>query len=292
MTRAVTSPPPKTLRASTKTGETDTEATRALLGLTDPAPVEWVNRDSPSPVLLLCEHAGQAIPEALADLGLPDGAIDLHIGWDIGAERLARALASLLGAPLILQRYSRLVIDCNRPPETEDAIPAISDGITVPGNQGLSEHARQARRRAVFDPLEAAITQGLDAHSRRAAFSIHSFTRQMRAVSPQSQRDGNNPGTDRERPWHAGFLARRDIRTTSTLLAHIVGRAPELNLTLNEPYQVDDATDWFIPAHAEPRGLAHALVEVRNDQLTDGNGIDRWADLLAGAITSLPEMNS
>lgn len=281
MTRLVKSPPPDTPRAKTA----------ALLSPTDPAPVEWVNRDSPSPVLLLCEHAGQAIPQALGDLGLPGGAIDLHIGWDIGAERLARALAGLLGAPLILQRYSRLVIDCNRPPESEGAIPAISDGINVPANKGLSAHDRQARRQAVFDPLDAAITEGLEAHPRRAAFSIHSFTRQMRAVTPQSHGDGNTPGTDRVRPWHAGFLTRRDIRTASALLAHIGRCAPELKLTLNEPYQVDDATDWFIPAHAEPRGLAHTLVEVRNDQLTDGKGIDRWADLLAGAITSLPEMN-
>lgn len=280
MTRTVTSPPPAAPHVSTQAGET---GRRALLGPADPAPVEWVNRDSPSPVLLLCEHAGQAIPQALNGLGLPDGAIDLHIGWDIGAERLARALACLLQAPLILQRYSRLVIDCNRPPETEGAIPAVSDGITVPGNHGLSVDDRQARRQAVFDPLEAALTQGFDSHPRRAAFSIHSFTRQMRACA----RD-----TDRIRPWHAGFLARRNINTASTLLAHIARRAPELSLTLNEPYQVDDTTDWFIPVHAEPRGLAHALVEVRNDQLTDGNGTDRWAGLLAGAITSLPEMNS
>lgn len=91
-------------------------------GLTpsDPAPVEWVRPNSASPVLLLCEHAGQAISEDLDGLGLPEGAIDLHIGWEIGAERLARSLAEKLDAPLILQRYSRLVIDCNRPTGSAD----------------------------------------------------------------------------------------------------------------------------------------------------------------------------
>ena len=89
-------------------------ANSSLLTPADPQPVELVNADSAVPVLLLCEHAGNAVPEALDGLGVSDEVLNSHRGWDIGAEHMARQLADILGAPLILQRYSRLVIDANR----------------------------------------------------------------------------------------------------------------------------------------------------------------------------------
>lgn len=246
-----------------------------LLGPADPDPVELVNPDSPAPVLLLCEHAGQAVPRALGDLGLPPGAIDSHLGWDVGAEALARGIAARLDAPLILQRYSRLVIDCNRPPESTGAIPVVSDTQPVPGNTGLDAESRAARIREIFDPLDAALHQGFTRHRRRATFSIHSYTPAL-VGGPY-------------RPWHAGFLTRRDLQTAKALISHIGHAAPDLRMTPNQPYQIDDETDWFIPRHAEPRHLRHALVEVRNDQLTDTARTQRWAELLANAIAALLE---
>lgn len=246
-----------------------------LLSGRDPKPVGWVNRDSTSPILLLCEHAGQAIPESLNGLGLPKGVIDRHIGWDIGAEALAQAIAVRLSAPLIVQRYSRLVIDCNRPPYTHGAIPECSDGTVIPKNAALSEADRRARVQCIFDPMEQAINDGFSEHPRRAAFSIHSYTPQMS--------DGQ------ERPWHAGFLTRTDSTTSQMMIDYIARQQPDMVLALNEPYQLDDASDWFIPAHAEARGLAHSLIEIRNDGLSDQAGIDHWADLLAGAISAVME---
>ena len=74
------------------------------------------------------------------------------------------------------------------------------------------------------------------------ALAIHSFTGQLRGQSP--------------RPWHAGFLARKDLETSTRLQAHIAARATDLVLAINQPYQIDDETDWFIPVHAERRNLA------------------------------------
>lgn len=236
----------------------------------DPVAVEWVQPDSDSPVLLVCEHAGQAIPQYLKGLALPPGAIDLHIGWDIGAERLARALAQALGAPLILQRYSRLVMDCNRPPEAPGAMPEVSDGIAVPGNLRLDAAERLKRRELIFDPFNRAIDHAFAVSPRRAAFSIHSFTRQMR--------DGDR------RIWDAGFLCRRDPDTAQTLLKSIGRSAPHLTLALNEPYRIEDENDWFIPRHAEPRGVRHTLIEVCNDTLQTKAQIARWSDLISRAI--------
>lgn len=241
-----------------------------LLRAGDPDPVEWVLPDSDAPLLLLCEHAGQAIPARLGDLGLAEGMIARHIGWDIGAERLARALAVKLGAPLIVQRYSRLVIDCNRPPGTPGSIPEISDHVPIPGNQGLDAAARALRKVAIFDPLDRAIAEGFARAPRRAAFSIHSFTRQLHK-GPR-------------RVWDAGVLSRSDLSTARRLVDAIRAAAPDLHLAINQPYRIEDEGDWFIPRHAETRRLRHGLIEICNDQLSDAGGIARWCDLLAGAI--------
>jgi len=209
------------------------------------------------------------VPACLAELGLNQDQLGEHIAWDIGAEQLARRVADLLAAPLVLQRYSRLVIDCNRPPGTPESIPVESDGTPVTANFSLTERERQARESEIFAPLDRAIVEGLDACSRQAVFSVHSFTPQMQG---------------KPRPWHAGFLTRQTKRVGEKFVRYIEQQRPDMKAAVNEPYFIEDATDWFIPQHAEPRGLTHGLIEIRNDQLQDGKGIDNWAELLAGAI--------
>ena len=253
-----------------------------LLGPDDPTPVELIRADSPSPLFLVCEHAGQTVPVALGDLGVTQEVINSHRGWDIGAEALALGLSERLNAPLVMQRYSRLVIDCNRPPESPTAMPEISDGCAIPGNTGLLDRERNARRKAIFEPFDQAVAAGLSSHPRRVALSVHSFTARLSRAKHGSE----------ARPWHAGFVARKDKRTQKHLRDHIAGAAPDLITALNQPYQIEDETDWFIPVHAERRGLAHCLIEIRNDGLKTRAGVARFADLLAAAIASLPELQS
>ena len=245
-------------------------AQTSLLSDLDPNPVELVNETSKAPVLFLCEHAGRAIPKTLGTLGLNEKALMSHRGWDIGAEALARNLANRLNAPLILQRYSRLVIDGNRPPGSAESILEVSDGVEIEVNKKLSLHERIAREKAIFAPMDQAINDAFSASQRIAAFSIHSFSPQLGGQS---------------RPWHAGFLTRRSISTAKALIESLKGQRPSLNLAINKPYTVDDENDWFIPSHAEARGLMHCLIEVRNDQISDELGINLWSDLLGTALS-------
>jgi len=245
-------------------------AQTSLLSDLDPNPVELVNETSKAPVLFLCEHAGRAIPKTLGTLGLNEKALMSHRGWDIGAEALARNLANRLNAPLILQRYSRLVIDGNRPPGSPESILEVSDGVEIEVNKQLSLHERIAREKAIFAPMDQAINDAFSASQRIAAFSIHSFSPQLGGQS---------------RPWHAGFLTRRSISTAKALIESLKGQRPSLNLAINKPYTVDDENDWFIPSHAEARGLMHCLIEVRNDQISDELGINLWSDLLGTALS-------
>src|SRR4029077_9041329 len=116
------------------------------------APVHQYNAAGRSPFLFTCDHYGRLIRPTLADLGLPSGELVRHIAWDIGIVGVAERLAQALDAHLIAQRYSRLVIDCNRPPGVASSIPILSEATTIPGNEGLSREMAEARRRAIFDP--------------------------------------------------------------------------------------------------------------------------------------------
>src|SRR5262249_46450861 len=93
----------------------------------DVPPVSEFQASGRSPYLLTCDHYGRLIPRVLGDLGLPESERMRHIGWDIGIAGVAEALSKHLDAHLIVQRYSRLVIDCNRPPHAASSIPQISE---------------------------------------------------------------------------------------------------------------------------------------------------------------------
>lgn len=245
------------------------EKSHSLLGPDDPAPVELINADSDHPLLLVCEHAGQAIPAALNGLGLGDGDLDSHVGWDIGAGAVTRRMAATLGAPAVIQPYSRLVIDCNRPPDAPDAMPDANHGVRVPGNHALDPAAKAARVVEIFEPFHSAVSKGIQQHPRRIALSIHSFTPSLNGIT---------------RPWHIGLLFRKDTRTSAHLGRLITDARPDLTVGLNQPYQIDDASDWFVPHHGEATGTPHSLIEIRNDLICDGAGQQSWADLLVAAI--------
>src|SRR5258708_24445819 len=136
--------------------------TDTLLGPDDPSPVLEHNSSGASPFLLACDHYGRLIPRALNSLGVPDSERRRHIGWDIGIGAVSTRLADALGAHMVAQAYSRLVIDCNRPLHVPSSIPLISEVTRIPGNEGLSVDAPLARRQAIFDPYHKRISEILD----------------------------------------------------------------------------------------------------------------------------------
>ncbi|NYF21173.1 putative N-formylglutamate amidohydrolase [Xanthomonas sp. JAI131] len=251
------------------------DAAPSLLGAGDPPPYTVYQAHGRSPYLLIADHAGQRVPQALADLGLPQRELDRHIGWDIGIAGVTADLAQVLDAFAIVQTYSRLVIDCNRPLSAPGSIAEVSDGTVVPGNQGLDAAARAARVSAIFTPYHARIAAELD--RRRDAglttilIAMHSFTPAMAGES---------------RPWHAGVLYQRDARFAQALLAELRAE-PGLVVGDNQPYSVSDATDYAIPVHAEARGLAHVELEIRQDLIADRAGQRQWAQRLLSMLNRL-----
>ena len=243
-----------------------------MLDEDDAHPAEIVNRGGASPLFFVCEHASRTIPKKLGVLGLDGTDLERHIAWDIGAASMSRQLADAFDATLVLQRYSRLVIDCNRPPRTPAAIPEISESTVIPGNLQLREADREDRISSVFDPFHDAISGLLDERSAAGRTSIlvtvHSFNRVY---------DGF------ERPWHVGAQYNRAPEFSQRINA-LLAREETLCIGDNQPYPVNDDTHYTIPVHGERRGIMHTMLEVQNDLVGDAQGQMIWAERLAGVI--------
>jgi predicted N-formylglutamate amidohydrolase len=241
------------------------------------SPVFEENTDSQSPFFFTCDHYGRLIPRALGDLGVAESEMERHIAWDIGIAGVATLLAKDLGVHLIAQRYSRLVIDCNRPFKSSGSVPLFSEATEIPGNGGLTREQITARQQAIFAPYHARIAQALDA--RKACglptilVSLHSFTPIYAGIA---------------RPWHIGMLYHYDDRLPRMLRDKLRAEG-DLVVGDNEPYAVSETTDYTIPVHGEKRGLMHTGIEIRQDLITDQAGQHEWAERLGRILREVEE---
>lgn len=232
---------------------------------------EIVAGDAGVGLVLIADHASNRVPEDYGDLGLPAGEFARHIAWDIGAAALTRALAARLGAPAVLSRFTRLLIDPNRGDDDPTLIMRLSDGAVVPGNLRVDDEERARRIDRFWRPYDAAIGATIDrvfaAGRTPILFSVHSFTPIWRG---------------RPRPWHCGVLWDADPRLPKLLIERL---AADHNLVVgdNEPYDGALEGDTMY-RHGTRRGLSHALLEVRQDLIDDDEGVARWTDRLAPVL--------
>ncbi len=223
-------------------------------------------------LVFFCDHASNAIPVELCDLGLPASELARHIAWDIGAAGVTEALSEIFDAPAIFSVWSRLVIDCNRHLDAPDLIPEVSDGTVIPGNLHLSDAARQSRIERWFHPYHEAVESVLLEREARGvpsiAVSIHSMTAAL----------AGHP-----RPWQIALSSHLDRSLAGPVLAAL-RRPGDVVVGDNQPYDLDPAVDYSIPFHALRRGLAHLQVEFRQDEITTAAGQRQWALRFAQAL--------
>lgn len=245
-----------------------------LLGANDPAPVGLRNENASSPFLLICDHAGNAVPKSLHNLGLPKTELERHIGYDIGILGVSEHLSDMLMAPLVFQRYSRLVVECNRIATSPDSIALMSDGTAVPGNIGLDEAARKARHTEIAEPYHKEIVARLDDRQDLGLplvlLSMHSFTPSLLAKPAP-------------RPWHVGLCYDKASRFSLEILK-VLDKHADITVGRNEPYGVNMPFDYSIPIHGEARGIPYAEFEIRQDLITTAEEQKAWADRLVGVI--------
>jgi predicted N-formylglutamate amidohydrolase len=244
----------------------------------DGAPVAQENLEGAGAVILVCEHASRRLPERLGTLGLSPEALESHIAWDPGALAVSRLLADALDATLIYQRFSRLVYDCNRPPEAPGAMPALSEIYEIPGNATLSDEERRARTEAIYSPFRQALSQLVAdrvANDRPPVIvTLHSFTPVYHGV---------------RRDVEVGILHDSDSRLADAMLAATGKDAPFLTRR-NEPYGPDDGVTHTLIEHGVKNGLQNVMIEIRNDLIATKDGQRVMAvyigDLLGKALAT------
>ncbi len=216
-------------------------------------------------LVLLCDHASNALPPAYGTLGLDTREFQRHIAYDIGGAGVTSRLSTALSAPAVMTRYSRLLIDCNRGTDDPTLIMKLSDGAVVPGNRLVDTAERTKRIKLYYEPyhraIDALIDRCLDTGTPPILISIHSFTDKWKG---------------RARPWHAGILWDRDDRAARPLIEDLQKDA-SLVVGDNEPYsgRLKGDTMW---RHGTMRGIAHAIIEIRQDLIADERGQAEWAE--------------
>jgi predicted N-formylglutamate amidohydrolase len=236
-----------------------------------PGKVEHITGDVTSGILILCDHASNAMPPELQNLGLPETELERHIAYDIGAAWMTRAMADALCAPALLTSFSRLLIDPNRGLDDPTLVMKLSDGAIVPGNVALSEVGISERISRYYTPyddaISAAITHATAAGHPPAIISLHSFTPVWKTT---------------QRPWHVGVLWNQDQRLAAPLIEMLQLEA-DLAVGDNEPYFGGLSGDT-IDRHATTNGLPDALIEVRQDLISNYACAVAWGLRLAPMI--------
>ena len=225
--------------------------------------------------LVLCDHASNFVPPELDNLGLPAKHLMRHIAYDPGAVEVARFIADALNCPMVEAGFSRLLIDPNRGLDDPTLIMKFSDGIIIPSNRGVDRFNDPERWRArvddYYNPYHSAISSAL---ARAAAqdivpiiLSVHSFTPIWK----------NQP-----RPWQAAVLWDKDDRLPNLAIAHM-RQYNGLNFGDNVPYSGRLKNDCLY-RHATRNGLAHALIELRQDEISQTAGVELWGMRLVALL--------
>ncbi len=220
--------------------------------------------------VLVCEHASNFMPAEFGNLGLTNGTLQSHIAWDPGALPVAQVMSARLDAPLVSQRVSRLIYDCNRPPEAESAVPEVSDNHEIPGNRALSAAERQARAERYYAPFRGALVDCIDQRvaARRAPVlvTVHSFA----PVFGGERRD-----------LDIGILHDTDARFADSLI-EVTEAKTDYVIRRNEPYGPQDGVMHTLVEHALPRGLLNVMLEIRHDLIDDPSRQRAMAEWLSG----------
>jgi predicted N-formylglutamate amidohydrolase len=237
---------------------------------------EIIGEARPGRWLVTCDHASNLVPESIngGDLGISAADMCRHIAWDVGAAGLALKLGAALDSPVILSRFSRLVIDPNRGEEDPTLVMRLYDGTIIPANRHADAAEVERRLALLYRPYHDAYARLAARRADTVILAVHSFTPQLNGRAP--------------RPWHVGVLhSPLDERLSRALLNRLAAEAA-LCVGDNEPYNghlPGDAVD----RHALQAGRHNTLIELRNDLIGDAAAQALWAARLAPLLVQALE---
>ena len=239
--------------------------------------------------LVICDHASNGLPAEYGDLGLTRQSLQRHIAYDIGAAWLTRRLAASArragGALDLLAPADR---SRTAAPTIRPSSCACPTARSCRAMRGSTPTKSSAGARFIGRPIATPSRETVDAMCATgvapAVVSIHSFTpiwRGARASLESRRAVGCRIRGCRSRCfrlWPRRAILRRRMRRSATT-----------NL-MTAPSKATRSTTI-----ATARGLANALIEVRQDLIATEPEAEAWAERLARLLRPIlarPELHA
>ena len=221
------------------------------------------------------DHASNFVPKENNNLGMLNSFLNKHIAYDVGVKELSLDLSNRLKCKVIQGKYSRLLIDLNRDLNDPTVIPEIVDGKIIPGNIGLSKSELRLRVKKIYNKYHHEINRTIKNKKVKVILSLHSF---------------NPIFKNKRRLLEFGILSNEDKNLSSIIIDQL--KVQKLNVGDNKPYRGNLIGDSMY-RHGLKNKLPHALIEVRNDLLSNPTKIKRVSRLLHKTVVkSLKKLTS
>ncbi|MGD8317389.1 MAG: N-formylglutamate amidohydrolase [Myxococcales bacterium] len=227
--------------------------------------VEQIEGESGGRLVFTCEHASSELPEPWTWPEDDRWLVETHWASDIGAAAFTRRLAGMMNAPAVLSRFSRLLIDPNRPLDSDTLFRTNADGRTIHLNESLLDAERQRRIDTFYVPYHRAVRAMVSRSRADTVFAIHSFT---------DDYEGDR------RVLEVGVLFDHDEEPAHRLVRHL--EAAGFHVLPNEPWSGKAGLAYAAVLHAREFGRCALEIEVRQDLIVDEAFATRLAEALAG----------
>lgn len=218
-----------------------------------------------APIFLTCEHASERMPEGYAWPEADAWLAGTHWAFDLGAAALVHDLADAMDAPAVLSRFSRLIVDPNRPADSDTLFRAEAEGRPVELNRGIDPAERQRRLDRFHRPYHEAIEARLPGYDAEIVFSIHTFT-------------PNYEGQVRQVEVGVLFNEEEELGVRAAEAIRAAGFVTELN----EPWSGKAGLIYAAERHAHAHGRRALELEFRQDLAVRPEERARLVQALAG----------
>ena len=204
---------------------------------TVPAPTEPVlqlHRGS-APLLISLPHDGSAIPSALAERMQPSARRAPDTDWHVST---LYAFARELGASILVPRYSRYVVDLNRPPDDTSLYPGQNTTGLCPAVQFTGEPVYLAGQ----EPTPDEVAQRVEAYWRPYHEALVAELARIRAEHGRAVRWEGHSITGSELPFlFEGRLPALNLGTSGGASC-----SPQLQASLEALLAGQGGYDWIV----------------------------------------------
>lgn len=225
---------------------------------------EEIEGDLKSRVVFTCEHASNALHDPWRWPDEDRWLVDTHWASDIGAGAFTRRVAKLMNAPAVLSKFSRLLIDPNRPLDSETLFRQNADGHQVRLNEAMLETEQRQRVERFYLPYHAAVNAMIRRSKGDTVFSIHTFT---------DDYEGDR------RTLELGVLFDDDEEPAYALIRHLEDAG--FHVLANEPWSGKGGLAYSPVRHAKEHGWCALEIEARQDLIVQERFARRLAEALA-----------